>query len=332
VIGALCSRSAHSIEGTGPASSTGSRILDPPRRQPWQISIGYRYQPSNRHFRGDEEQSGRDEANSEIVNIYHLFDVSISRQITRRWTLNASIPILFAYRDQKYPPVAEYRVRSIGDMTVGGRVWLFRPPTEGGGNVGVGFNLKLPTGDYNATTLAVNRDDSTALATADQSIMAGDGRTGFSIDFQAYKPIPWQSMVYFAGAYLFNPANTNGVSTFRRAPYEDVMSVADQYLLRGGVSRPIPKLRGFVGTFGARWEGVPARDAIGRSDGFRRPGYAVSLDPGLMYSRGSSVYSVSVPFAIHRDRTRSVPDLRNNSHGDAAFADYAIILGFSRTF
>lgn len=110
------------------------------------------------------------------------------------------------------------------------------------------------------------------------------------------------------------------------------MSVADQYLLRGGVSRPIPKLRGFVGTFGARWEGVPARDAIGRSDGFRRPGYAVSLDPGLMYSRGSSVYSVSVPFAIHRDRTRSVPDLRNNSHGDAAFADYAIILGFSRTF
>ena len=326
MIGALCSRSAHSV------GSTGSRVLDPPRRQPWQISIGYRYQPSTRHFRGDVEQHEREEANSEILNIYHLFDVSISRQITRRWTLNASIPILFAYRDQKYPPVGEYRVRSVGDMTVGGRVWLFRPPTESGGNVGLGFNLKLPTGDYNATSPAVNRDGSTVLATADQSIMAGDGRTGFSIDFQAYKPIPWQSMVYFSGAYLFNPADTNGVSTFRRAPHEDVMSVADQYLLRGGISRPLPKLRGFVGTFGARWEGVPARDVIGNSNGFRRPGYAVSLDPGLMYSRGSSVYSVSVPFAIHRDRTRSVPDLRNNSHGDAAFADYAIILGFSRTF
>jgi hypothetical protein len=329
VIGALCSRSAHSVEGSG---STSSRILDPPRRQPWQVSIGYRYQPSNRHFRGDEEQAGRDEANSEIENIYHLFDVSISRQITQRWTLNASIPILFANRDQRYPPVGEYRVRSVGDMTVGGRVWLFRPPTESGGNVGVGFNLKLPTGDYNATSLAVNRDGSTVQATADQSILAGDGRTGFSIDFQAYKPIPWQSMVYFSGTYLFNPADTNGVSTFRRAPYEDVMSVADQYLLRGGVSRPIPKLRGFVATFGARWEGVPAHDAIGNSNGFRRPGYAVSLDPGLMYARGSSIYSVSVPFAIHRDRTRSVPDLRNNSHGDAAFADYAITLGFSRTF
>lgn len=325
MIGALCSRSAHS------SGATGSRVLDPPRRQPWQISIGYRYQPSNRHFSGDVENTGRDEANSEIENIYHLFDVSISRQITQRWTLNASIPVLFAYRDQKYPPVGEYRVRSVGDMTVGGRVWLFRPPTESGGNVGLGFNLKLPTGDYNATSAAVNRDGSTVMATADQSIMAGDGRTGFSIDFQAYKPIPWRSMVYFSGAYLFNPADTNGVSTFRRARYEDVMSVADQYLLRGGISRPLP-LRGFVGTFGARWEGVPAHDAIGNSNGFRRPGYAVSLDPGLMYSHSSGIYSVSVPFAIHRDRTRSVPDLRNNSHGDAAFADYAIILGFSRTF
>ena len=327
MIGALCSRSAHS----GPRA-TGSAIPDPPRRQPWQVSIGYRYQPSNRHFRGDVEQHERDEANSEILNIYHLFDVSVSRQITRRWSVNASVPILFAYRDQKYPPIAEQRVRSIGDMTVGARVWLFRPPTESGGNVGVGFNLKLPTGDYNATTLSTYRDGTTVVATNDQSIMAGDGGTGFSLDFQAYKPIPWQSMVYFSGAYLFNPRNTNGVSTFRSAPGENVMSVADQYILRGGVSRPIPKLRGFVGTFGARWEGVPAHDAIGGSEGFRRPGYAVSLDPGLMYSRGSSVYSVSVPFAIHRDRTRSVPDIRNGRHGDAAFADYAIILGFSRSF
>jgi hypothetical protein len=327
VIGALCSRSAHSS-----VRATGSAVPDPPRRQPWQVSIGYRYQPSNRHFRGDVEQHERDEANSEILNIYHLFDVSISRQITRRWSLNASVPILFAYRDQKYPPIAEQRVRSIGDMTLGARVWLFRPPTESGGNVGVGFNLKLPTGDYNATTLSTFRDGTPVVATNDQSIMAGDGGTGFSLDFQAYKPIPWQSMVYFSGAYLFNPRNTNGVSTFRSAPGEEVMSVADQYLLRGGVSRPIPKLRGFVATFGARWEGVPAHDAIGGSEGFRRPGYAVSLDPGLMYSRGSSVYSVSVPFAIHRDRTRSVPDIRNGRHGDAAFADYAIIVGYSRSF
>ncbi len=326
VIGALCSRAAHA------KGSTSSRVLEPPRRQPWEVSIGYRYQPSNRHFVGDTEQTQRDEANSEIENIYHLFDVSVSRRISRRWTLNASVPILFSYRDQKYPPRGEYRVHSIGDMTVGGRVWLFRPPTESGGNVGLGFNLKLPTGEYNATSPAVLRDGTPVRATADQSIQAGDGGTGFSLDVQAYKPIPWQSMVYFSGTYLFNPRNTNGVSTFRTRPGEEVMSVTDQYLFRTGITKPIPKTRGLVGTFGVRWEGVPAFDALGGSEGFRRPGYAVSLDPGLMYSRGSSIYSISVPFAVYRNRTRSLPDIRNGTHGDAAFADYAIILGFSQRF
>jgi len=326
VIGALCSRAAH-------ASGGGSRIPDPPRRQPWEISIGYRYQPSNRHFVGSEEQTRRDEANSEIENIYHLFDFAISRQLTPRWTAQVSIPVLFANRAQKYPPRGDYNVRSIGDITVGARAWLFRPPTESGGNIALGFNLKLPTGEYNSTSLAVDRQGNTVRATADQSIQAGDGGTGFSLDVQGFKPIPWRSIAYLTGTYLFNPRNTNGVATFRSRPGEEVMSVADQYLFRAGISRPVPKARGVVATFGLRWEGVPAFDAIGKSDGFRRPGYAVSLDPGLMYqTRSGYVFSIGAPIAIHRDRTRSVPDIANGTHGDAAFADYAIILGFSKRF
>ena len=327
MIGALCSRAAHAPR------STAVRPIDPPRRQPWEISVGYRYQPSNRHFIGSEEQAQRDEGNSEIENIYHLFDVAISRQLTPRWSAQVNIPFLDAYRDQLYPPRGEYRVRSIGDITLGARAWLFRPPTESGGNIGLGVNLKLPTGEYNATGLATDRRGNPIVATADQSIQAGDGGTGFSLDVQGYKPLPWQSMAYVSGVYLFNPRNTNGVSTFRTRPGEEVMSVADQYLFRAGVSRPIPKLRGVVATFGGRWEGVPAFDAIGGSDGFRRPGYAVSLDPGLMYStRSGYIFSVGVPFAVYRNRTRSSTDIQNNFHGDAAFADYAIILGFSKRF
>jgi len=326
VFGALCNRAAH-------AGSSGSRIPDPHRRQPWEISIGYRYQPSNRHFAGSVEQTGRDEANSEIQNIYHLFDFAISRQLTPRWTAQVSIPLLFADRAQKYPPIGDYSVRSIGDITVGARAWLFRPPTESGGNIALGFNLKLPTGEYNSTSLAVDRQGNTVRATADQSIQAGDGGTGFSLDVQGFKPIPWRSMAYLTGSYLFNPRNTNGVSTFRTRPGEEVMSVSDQYLFRAGVSRAVPKAPGLVATFGLRWEGVPAHDAIGKSDGFRRPGYAVSLDPGLMYqTRSGYIFSVGAPIAIHRDRTRSVPDIANGTHGDAAFADYALILGFSKRF
>jgi hypothetical protein len=139
-------------------------------------------------------------------------------------------------------------------------------------------------------------------------------------------------MVYFNGVYLFNPADTNGVSTFRRAKGEEYMSVSDQYLFRGGISHAVPGVRGFTVTMGGRIEGVPVRDAFGKSNGFRRPGYAISGDPGFLYARGAYVFSCNVPWAIERNRRRSVPDIANHTHGDAAFADFALILGVSRRF
>jgi hypothetical protein len=223
-------------------------------------------------------------------------------------------------------------VRSIGDVTVGPRVWLFRPPTESGGNIGLGINLKLPTGKYNASGAATDRNGNPIIATADQSIQAGDGGTGFSLDVQAYKPFVAQTMLYFSGAYLFNPRNTNGVSTFRGARGEEVFSVADQYIARGGVSRALPKLRRITVMFGGRIEGVPVRDLLGRSDGFRRPGYAISLDPGFMVAHRGYVFSVNVPFAVERNRRRSVPDIARGAHGDAAFADYTLVIGMSKSF
>lgn len=317
MLGALCSRSGNH---------------EPPKRQPWLFSFGYRYQPSTRHFIGTVEQQERELRGTQILNIYHMMDFGISRQITPRWSVQTSVPLIFAYRNQLYVPRGEFRVRGIGDVTAGVRTWLFRPPTESGGNVGIGVNLKLPTGRYNATGPATDRNGRPIIATADQSIQNGDGGTGFSVDIQAYKPIPWQSMVYFTGSYLFNPRNTNGVSTFRTRPGEEVMSVSDQYLYRGGVSRAVPKIRGLTVTFGGRMEGVPVRDAFGKSDGFRRPGYAISVDPGFMYAHGANVFSMNIPWAVERNRRRSVPDIRNGTHGDAAFADYAIIFGFSRRF
>jgi outer membrane putative beta-barrel porin/alpha-amylase len=105
--------------------------------------------------------------------------------VSRRWSVNASLPLLLAYRNQLYVPRGEYRVAGLGDMTVGGHAWLFRSPTESGANVGVGVSLKLPTGKYNATGLALDRSGNTITGTATQSIQAGDGGTGFALDPQA---------------------------------------------------------------------------------------------------------------------------------------------------
>jgi hypothetical protein len=290
----------------------------------WTLVVGYRYQPSSRHFVGTVEQTERERLRNQIQNTYHLLDFMVSRQLTKRLSVSASLPVVFAYRNQLYVPRGEFQVNGIGDATVGVHSWLFRPPTESGGNIGLGVSLKMPTGRYNATGVALDRSNNQIIATADQSIQPGDGGTGFAVDLQAFHPIPLKSMVYFNALYLFNPRNTNGVSTFRSRRGEEVLSVTDQYLFRGGVSRAVPRAKNLFVTFGG--------DAFGGSDGFRRPGYAISIDPGFMYNRWGYTFTCNVPFAVERNRKKSVTDYANRVHGDAAFADYTVVIGLSKRF
>jgi hypothetical protein len=44
------------------------------------------------------------------------------------------------------------------------------------------------------------------------------------------------------------------------------------------------------------------------------------------------MWSFSYAIAVRRDRTQSVPDVRAGTHGDAAFADGVLMLGYSRSF
>lgn len=317
VLGVLCERP----RGGKPAS-----------KQKFEATLGYRFLPSSRHFIGTVEQKQREELGNQIQNNVHIWDVSLSYLLNKRWTLNTSVPFMHVYRNQLYAPRGEYSHFAQGDATVGARVWLFRPPTESRRNIGLGMSLKLPTGRYNLTGAAIDRNGNRIVATSDQSIQPGDGRTGFVIDINAYTPAWFNSFLYYQSTYLFNPANTNGVSTFRARRGEEVFSVSDQYLFRAGFTRMIPKLRGWAASFGGRMEGVPVRDVFGKSDGFRRPGYAISADPGLMYGRREWTFTVNAPIAVQRNRRRSVTDIANNFHGDAAFADFSIIFGVSRRF
>jgi hypothetical protein len=108
------------------------------------------------------------------------------------------------------------------------------------------------------------------------------------------------------------------------------MSIADQYIVRAGLGVAVPGVGGLGASAGVRYEGVPAEDLIGPSDGFRRPGRILSIEPGLNYPLGGSTVSVAVPVALYRERVRSVPDVEDGRHGDAAFADYLILVGVSR--
>jgi hypothetical protein len=51
-----------------------------------------------------------------------------------------------------------------------------------------------------------------------------------------------------------------------------------------------------------------------------------------MYSFRHETLSVNGPWALERNRRRSVPDIANGSRGDAAFADYTIVAVLSHRF
>jgi hypothetical protein len=91
-------------------------------------------------------------------------------------------------------------------------------------------------------------------------------------------------------------------------------------------------VKGLAVSFGGRIEGVPPEDLLGDSDGFRRPGFAVSVEPGLAFATGKHVFSLSVPVAVYRERQQSEPEEDADRHGDASFADYLIIASWSVRF
>jgi hypothetical protein len=327
-LGAQCSPTA----GSGSDSYAGAGQ--------WQISIGYRWQRSHRHFVGQQEQKQREEQQTEIVNNIHLMDFGATYSFSQRFNLTFSVPILFAERTRpgqldrlRGIPNAPDQVShsaGIGDVALTGRFWLIRPPSENRQNISIGFGLKLPTGDP-GTKSTVDTVTGPSRRVNDQSIQPGDGGVGIILDTQAFKGLG-RTTVFFSGTYLINPRNTNGVETGRTRPSEAIMSVADQYLARVGIILPVPKAPRLALSLGGRIEGVPVRDLLGKSEGFRRPGYAISADPGLLYFGGKNVWSVSVPIALSRNRLRSVTDIRDNIHGDAAFADYFITVGYTRRF
>jgi hypothetical protein len=143
--------------------------------------------------------------------------------------------------------------------------------------------------------------------------------------------------------YMFNPRNTNGVLrrptpytmpvTNEPIPLSNEMSVCDQYFWRLGATFAT---KGIQASLGARMEGIPSEDILGKTDGFRRPGYIISAEPSIFYSTGMHSIGINFPIALERNRTRNVIDKTQGNNpvtgepiiGDAAFADWLLSITY----
>src|SRR5262245_65934004 len=105
-----------------------------------------------------------------------------------------------------------------GDISLGARMWLIRPPSETRQNIAFGFGIKLPTGKPDVTNTFMTATGP-VTSVADQSIQLGDGGVGAVFDMQAYKAVKFMTF-FAAGAYLLNAPNHNGLRTGRGRPSE----------------------------------------------------------------------------------------------------------------
>lgn len=311
------------------------------------LGLNNRYFRSYKHFVGKEEQKERAEHNTEVINWNFSSELALTKQFNNRWSFAVYVPVISNLRSSLYEhygnsstsPNARNKTSSfgLGDIRLAGYYWLTNP-AKSKLDAQLGLGIKLPTGDYNYKDYFRKNDSTKILGPVDQSIQLGDGGTGLSTELNVYYRLKKSLSLYTNGYYLFNPREHNGVSTARGgvpsaaqiAYGSDVMSVPDQYMFRLGANV-------FVNQFqlsgGMRIEGVPAEDFIGGSNGFRRPGYVLSFEPVVAFRTKAAQFYVSVPYAVERNRTQSVPDqIRTQKtgtyfKGDAAFADYSINFG-----
>ncbi|MCB0656094.1 MAG: transporter [Saprospiraceae bacterium] len=318
----------------------------------WQVGLNYRYFRSFRHFRGDVEEANRVLEHTEVVNLVNNASFNVSYGLTNRFSLGLNLPVSHFDRSSLYehygnsessnPSRSRFHTQSsgIGDLRLTGTTWLWDPADHYHANMSVGVGIKAPTGNANVQDdfhkLDAEGQDYIVSKAVDQSIQLGDGGWGFNLEAQGFTTVSSKLALYFSGFYLFNPKNYNETLTrgtlVNADPLTAYHSVADQYAFRAGVSFALLPKQGILFNLGANLEGIPAKDVLGKDEGFRRPGYVVSVDPGLFYAGAHSTLELRVPIALYRNRILSVSDIASGRHGDAAFADFLVELGASYRF
>jgi hypothetical protein len=313
----------------------------------WQFSANNRYFRSFRHFIGTDEQKQRQALGTEVINHQYTLDMALYRLLNPRWSLMIDVPIEANSRSSLYEHanLGRFSTHSfgIGDIRLAAYAWVLDPVKMPKANVQVGLGLKLPTGSYNYSDYFHLTDSTKRLGPVDQSIQLGDGGTGITFEVNAFYNISHAVGFYGNFYYLVNPREVNATSTARGGTASasavkngsDVMSVPDQMMARVGVNVMAGR---WAFSAGVRDECLPVHDLVGGSNGFRRPGYIISAEPGVTYMMKKVSLYAFVPVALVRNRTQSVPDKITTqltgvtAHGDAAFADYVVNIGMNIRF
>jgi hypothetical protein len=300
----------------------------------WIVGASYRYLYADEGWLGTHSWPAYATVVGNQITV-HSVDVQATYAFNSRLSVTATVP--FVHGKTSNPREHDGTRRDVtasglGDMRVVVNRWLFEPETHPDWNIAIGLGLKFPTGNENAKATFYKPTGPQVLP-VDISIQPGDGGLGVILELSAFRRVAPRLHAYANGFYLVNPREQN--KAFAHAPIQGQirnLSVPDQYQARAGLSWEAAPESGLALSLGLRFDGVPAHDRIGGSEGFRRPGYVLYADPGLTWSDGRNTLNLHVPVRLDANRTRNVYDIRAGTDGGGAFASHLIVTSFSRRF
>jgi len=319
------------LGGHGESQSTDLRA------QEWQVAVDYRYVHADRFFVGSQQTTPPAQFFGQplIINV-HSANVNVTYAVSDRFNVRLTVPVSYGSQSRVYADTARHIARAggIGDVGLVGTAWLLDTRTHPKGNVALGAGVKIPTGNYKFADAYFLANRGPVQFPVDQSIELGDGGWGVILQGQAFREVVPRAFAYFTGSYLISPRNQTDVVRAPTAPGSAVhVSVSDVYTGRLGLSYGLLPEQGVSVSFGGRVDGIPYHDLIGKSDGFRRPGYIVFLDPAVGLVRGRSTFTVSAPIRVFA-RLASANLLKGpgGSIGSGDLAGVLMFVGYARRF
>jgi hypothetical protein len=314
----------------------------PPPTSGFQGSVSYRWLHSDRMFSHDVEQTDREADGSQEINDSNFIDLGIRYTFTPRFSATFTVP--FSVHDRSQVVRAPNLQRTIldrfhthsagvGDVRLEGNAWILNPNGHSKGNALFGVGISAPTGDRDVKdTFEFSDSASRILArqqTVDQSIQLGNGGWGVILDLYVYREIVPRLSGFLNGSYTMTPEEKYSPSASPMGDY----SIADSYMARGGFEYLVWPEVSLAFSLAGRIDGVPVHDLVGGSEGFRRPGYAVSIEPGVTMSVNSWSFSVNTPVALYRNRQQSVKERADGSAPvPAGFADFVVTCSVTKKF
>jgi hypothetical protein len=294
------------------------------------FNVTNRYFEASSTFRGDKYFT-----DTLVTNKIYTLNISALRLLNNGWSVGLSVPVSANSRNNGADhmgagtlPRYTTHAFGLGDIRLAVYKWILNPAANRKWNIQPGLGLKLPTGDFRYQDYFVRNDSTKVLAPVDQAIQLGDGGTGITAELSAFYSLGQKINLFMQGFYLMNPREQNGVSNLKGrnanatqiANNTTVMSVPDQYSIRGGANYQFRKI---ILSGSLRYERVPDEDLIGGNKGFRRVATITSAEAAITYKMKNTLAFVNLGIPFKREIELNI----QNDKTPAGFADWVLTFG-----